>query len=164
MTTGRINQVANPSSTRGEQARHRRNDSLWVRGPWGEGRWAGLPRGTPEERCCAARGRSRVPDRRGARGAPRRGLGRHVGRLGPGTPSLCLAAWPSRWCLGREVPSHTPLAHVLASLLGPVRDLSVSALDSAADQLPGAGRTTHRASSSLLIGVRSVDNYGGPAQ
>merc|ERR1712055_441031 len=85
---------------------------------------------------------------------PRRGLGRHVGRLGPGTPSLCLAAWPSRWCLGREVPSHTPLAHVLASLLGPVRDLSVSALDSAADQLPGAGRTTHRASSSLLIGVR----------
>merc|ERR1712055_1115026 len=99
-----------------------------------------------------------------ARGAPRRGLGRHVGRLGPGTPSLCLAAWPSRWCLGREVPSHTPLAHVLASLLGPVRDLSVSALDSAADQLPGAGRTTHRASSSLLIGVRSVDNYGGPAQ
>ena len=66
--------------------------------------------------------------------------------------------------LGREVPSHTPLAHVLASLLGPVGDLSVSALDSAADQLPGAGRTTHWASSSLLIGVRSVDNYGGPAQ
>ena len=73
MTTGRINQVANPSSTRGEQARHRRNDSLWVRGPWGEGRWAGLPRGTPEERCCAARGRVRVPDRRGGWRSPPEG-------------------------------------------------------------------------------------------
>ena len=161
MTTGRINQVANPSSARGESTR----PAVRVPGPRtpvasGTG---GTPRGTPEERCCTAKAGHRVPRPTGSGGATRRWLGRRRSARAPVTSSLA-GSVAVAVVLGREVPSHTPLAHVLASLLGPVRDLSVSALDSAADQLPGAGRTTHWASSSLLIGVRSVDNYGGPAQ
>ena len=148
MTTGRINQVANPSSTRGESTR----PAVRVQGPRtpvasGTG---GTPRGTPEERCCTAKAGHRVPRPTGSRGATRRWLGRRRSARAPVTSSLA-GSVAVAVVLGREVPSHTPLAHVLASLLGPVGPFRLG-LDSAADQLPGAGRLTHWASSSLLVG------------
>ena len=119
MTTGRINQVANPSSTRGESSPTRRPES-WVRGRQVTDAGRGFP--AELQRSAAARRRGAgpgFPDRRGA-GSPRRGSD-VVGRLGAQGFSRSLSAGSVAVAvvLGREVPSHTPLAHVLASLLGP---------------------------------------------
>merc|ERR1712237_85904 len=130
MTTGRINQVANPSSTR------RR-----------------IPRGTPEERRRAARATARRP----TRGGEPDGLGR--GR------SVALAV-----VLGREAPMHTPLAHVVASLLGRGSRGFPRGLDRSArlglDLGPVAwnGPFDARGIEFPTDGVRSVDNYEGPVQ
>ena len=148
MTTGRINQVANPSSARGGVDPPGR-PSPGSEDP-GRGGTGGTPRGTPEERCCTAKAGHRVPGPTGSEGATRRWLGRRRSARAPVTSSLA-GSVAVAVVLGREVPSHTPLAHVLASLLGPVGPFRLG-LDSAADQLPGAGRLTHWASSSLLVG------------
>ena len=87
MTTGRINQVANPSSTLG----------------------VGTPCGTPEERRRAARATARRPTRGGEPDGL--GRGRSVAWASAGGVALAVV-------LGREAPMHTPLAHVVASLLG----------------------------------------------
>ena len=86
MTTGRINQVANPSSTRGR-----------------------FPRGTPEERRRAARATARWPTRGGEPDGL--GRGRSVAWASAGGVAVAVV-------LGHEAPMHTPLAHVVASLLG----------------------------------------------
>ena len=86
MTTGRINQVANPSSTRGR-----------------------VPRGTSEERRRAARATARRPTREGEPD----GLGRGRSAAWASAGGVAVAV-----VLGREAPMHTPLAHVVASLLG----------------------------------------------
>ena len=152
MTTGRINQVANPSSTRGGVAR--------PGGPSpgsGDTRLRTLGGGFPAElqRSAAARRRGAgpgFPDRRGA-GSPRGGsdvVGRLGARVSPG-PSLP-AAWPSRWCWDAR-SRRTPLWHTFLRAYSVQRvEPFCLGLDSAADQLPGAGRLTHWASSSLLVG------------
>ena len=150
MTTGRINQVANPSSTRGESTR----PAVREPGSGDPGRRTRAGRPAELQRSAAARRRGRTPGTLTTdvgRGATRRWLGR---RRSAGAPVMTLSLAGSvavAVVLGREVPSHTPLAHVLASLLGPVGPFRLG-LDSAADQLPGAGRLTHWASSSLLVG------------
>ena len=85
-----------------------------------------------------------------------------VGALARPLPDGCE---PSGGAGGPGSPSHTPLEHVGAGRYSAASDLSRPGLDSAAPPVAwGAGRSTHWASSSLLIGVRSVDNYAGPAQ
>ena len=152
MTTGRINQVANPSSTRGESSPTRRPES-WVRGRQVTDAGRGFP--AELQRSAAARRRGAgpgFPDRRGA-GSPRRGsdvVGRLGARVSPG-PSLP-AAWPSRWCWDAR-SRRTPLWHTFLRAYSVQRvEPFCLGLDSAADQLPGAGRLTHWASSSLLVG------------
>ena len=138
MTTGRINQVANPSSTRGR-----------------------IPRGTPEERRRAARATARRPTRGGEPDGL--GRGRSVAWASAGGVAVAVV-------LGREAPMHTPLAHVVASLLGRGRRGFPRGLDRSArlglDLGPVAwnGPFDARGIEFPTDGVRSVDNYEGPVQ
>ena len=108
MTTGRINQVANPSSTRGEQTFGPGEPTPRV-GPGTLGKRT-LGRGFPAElqRSAAARrgAGSGFPDRRGLGGAPGGARSDVVGRLGPGT-------LPSALQRGRRGGAGTrgPVAH-----------------------------------------------------
>ena len=162
MTTGRINQVANLSSARG-----------WVPppNPWLPGRpeatrglGAGL--GVPAELQRSAVGSGTGlgrPTLAGSGLPPRRE--RPEDCVGASARPLPDGCEPSGGAGGPGSPSHTPLEHVGAGRYSAASDLSRPGLDSAAPPVAwGAGRSTHWASSSLLIGVRSVDNYAGPAQ
>ena len=167
MTTGRINQVANPSGSRGGSL-----PRVFAR--------LGSPRVHREALLRgSARGSSGGPTDVLARGSRvREELGLH---RRPADPSASPADAAVAVVLGTRGPVAHPWAHVWVRAYsggfemrrrprGAQTALSLShafrnlGLDAAASQLPGADRSTHWASSSLLLGVRSVDNYGGPVQ
>ena len=138
MTTGRINQVANPSSTRGR-----------------------VPRGTPEERRRAARATARRPTRGDEPGWARTwsvgglGLCRRRGRSGgAGTRGPYAHPFGTRCCeltgSGRRgFPRGLDRSARLGLDLGPVA--WNGPFDARGIEFP-------------TDGVRSVDNYEGPVQ
>ena len=121
MTTGRINQVANPSSTRGEQARPKRTDSA---GPGTLGRRT-LGRDSPRNsRGALLRGAGPDPGSLtdvGMGGAPGGARSDVVGRLGPGTLPSALqrgrrgGAWDAR---SRRTPLWHTFLRAYSVLLG----------------------------------------------
>merc|ERR1712082_316500 len=125
MTTGRINQVANPSSARGE----------------------GSPRGTPEEHCRATRATARRP----TRGAEPGGLGRGRSGAWASAGDVAVAVVLGREA-PKHTPLAHGVASLLGRGDAVSRGDSTfrHSLDSTSDQFPGTGRSTHGASSSLL--------------
>ena len=82
----------------------------------------------------------------------------YSGQMLPGSVAVAVVASPgtlegSSGCahLG-GARTRGPVAHILASLLGPGVEPFCLGLDSALDQMPGASRLTPWASSSLLLG------------